>query len=119
MSAVLSSPPLQVISTAVITRQPKGRSLALWWADGLPGDGTPALIAEGEGDTLAARSALARSPVAPMRHWKVACVPGTGMPIERAVAEHQLHRGSLRRPCVAGSKESQPKTGLPPVLATP
>ena len=63
-----------------ITIQPKGEALILWWPAGRPGSDAEVLLCEGEGDALAALSALDDL-------IAVCAIPGTTIPPERVTAE--------------------------------
>ena len=64
-----------------VTKQPKGEPLILWFPDGRPEPGADVLLCEGEGDALAALSALDGLALA------VAALPGVSTPVERVTAE--------------------------------
>jgi|GEM_PF-1778814 len=77
------------------TLQPAGRALTCWWPAGRPTQAEAVLVCEGEPDTLAALSALARAgrlndvPRGLLQPLTVLGVPGTGFTIARLVAELQ------------------------------
>lgn len=64
-----------------IVKQPKGVPLIVWFPAGRPEPGANVLLCEGEGDALAAVSALNGAAIT------VAAIPGTTIPVERITAE--------------------------------
>ncbi len=69
--------------------QPKGEPLRIWWPARPPEYVPVVLLAEGEGDALAALTALEQEPIAALPEFAVASLPGASMPVERIVAELQ------------------------------
>jgi hypothetical protein len=66
-----------------ITRQPKGMELSLWWPLG-HALGLPAILCEGEADTLAAASVVVDSDHPALRLLCPVGVPGASFPASRA-----------------------------------
>ena len=77
--------PLGGVAAKVL--QPRGQRLELWWPAGPPEFAPVVLLAEGEGDVLAALSALVQEPIAALPEHAVGALPGTGFPVERVVEE--------------------------------
>lgn len=67
--------------------QPKGEPLRIWWPASPPEYVSVVFLAEGEGDALAALTALEQEPIAALPEFAVGALPGASMPVERIVAE--------------------------------